>query len=486
MWKRAAGSLILAASLVGASVTAASAMTPSQPVSASGQWITDSTGRVVIMHGLNQVYKVAPYLPSADGFGNDDAVFLAKNGFNAMRIGVIWAGVEPRPGVYNNKYLAGIAQTVHTLAMHGIATLLDFHQDIYSAEFQGEGAPAWATQDGGLPNPPLGFSFNDFANPAENHAWDAFWANVSGPGGRGLQDYYAAMAEHVATYFRGNPSVVGYEVMNEPWPGAVAPTCLIPLVGCPIFDQSALSTFYAKVGKAIRAADSHHMIWMEPAVVFNEGIPTHISMPGANTGFAFHDYCLAIGFLNTNVSCPQEDGITFSNAGAYVASHHVPGLMTEFGATSDLPTLTSDEDYADQYRVGWLEWAYTGNDITSASSTGQPLVFDPAKRPAGNNVNMAKLKVLARPYPQVVAGTPLSWSVKSGVFQIAYSTARVSGRGRFGAGSITDISTPPIEFPSGYSVQVRGGRVVSARDARILRIASVGNAATIAVTVRSR
>jgi endoglycosylceramidase len=155
-------------------------------VGQAGRWITDSTGRVVVLHGLNQVYKVPPYEPSAAGFGADDAAFLAANGFNAMRVGVIWAAVEPQPGHYDDGYLDSIADTVHTLAAHGIVSILDFHQDLYNEKFQGEGAPAWAVQDGGLPNPPLGFPGNYLGNPAEWHTWDQFWANAPGPDGVGL------------------------------------------------------------------------------------------------------------------------------------------------------------------------------------------------------------------------------------------------------------------------------------------------------------
>ena len=106
-----------------------------------------------MLHGLNEVFKVPPYEPSASGFGDDDAAFLQANGFNAMRVGVIWAAVEPQPGVYDDAYLASIAQTVQTLGAHGIVSLLDFHQDLYNEKFQGEGAPAWAVQDGGPAQP---------------------------------------------------------------------------------------------------------------------------------------------------------------------------------------------------------------------------------------------------------------------------------------------------------------------------------------------
>ncbi len=179
----AAGLLIAAlttdaSSVVAPPVALAAPTGPILPLGHAGRWMTDAGGRVVVLHGLNQVYKVPPYEPSADGFGDDDAAFLAGNGFNAMRLGVIWAAVEPQPLSYDDTYLASIAQTVATLASHGIVSLLDFHQDLYNEVFQGEGAPAWAVKTDGLPNPQLGFPGNYFANPAEEFAWHAFWRDA--------------------------------------------------------------------------------------------------------------------------------------------------------------------------------------------------------------------------------------------------------------------------------------------------------------------
>ncbi len=121
------------------------------PLGHSGRWITDAAGRVVVLHGVNQVYKIPPYEPGRDGFGADDAAFLADNGFDAVRVGVIWAGVEPQPGVYDDGYLVSVAGTVDTLAAHGIVSILDFHQDLYNERFQGEGAPAWAVRTAACP-----------------------------------------------------------------------------------------------------------------------------------------------------------------------------------------------------------------------------------------------------------------------------------------------------------------------------------------------
>src|SRR5882757_7290912 len=138
----------VAAGLVAVTAPTASAA-PALPLGHAGQFVTDAQGRVVILHGYNMVNKRPPYAPDAIGFGDDDAAFLASEGYNTVRVGVIYAGVEPSPGVYDDNYLARIEATVNTLGRHGIVSLLDFHQDLYNERFQGEGWPDWAVQDDG-------------------------------------------------------------------------------------------------------------------------------------------------------------------------------------------------------------------------------------------------------------------------------------------------------------------------------------------------
>src|SRR5881398_12291 len=98
---------------------------PHGPLGHAGRWITDSKGRVVVLHGLNMVYKLPPYYPSAIGFGEDDAAFLASEGYNTVRVGVIWKALEPTPGTYDPEYLNKIAETVDLLGKYGIVSMLD-------------------------------------------------------------------------------------------------------------------------------------------------------------------------------------------------------------------------------------------------------------------------------------------------------------------------------------------------------------------------
>src|SRR4051812_43473604 len=97
---------LLAIALAGCALAPASAAaTPALPLDHVGRWITDAQGRVVVLHGINMVYKRAPYAPDAVGFGDDDAAFLAAEGLDTVRVGIIYKAVEPQPGVYDDAYL---------------------------------------------------------------------------------------------------------------------------------------------------------------------------------------------------------------------------------------------------------------------------------------------------------------------------------------------------------------------------------------------
>jgi endoglycosylceramidase len=398
-------------------------------------------------------------------------------------LGAIWAGVETEPGVFNKAYLDSIANTVQTLIDHGIYTVLDMHQDLYSSVFGGEGAPAWATQTGGRPNPDLGFPATYFVNPAENYAWDAFWSNAQAPDGAGLETHYAQTLEHVANYFKGNPDVIGYEVMNEPWPGS---PWLPTLFGSPAFGTQELTPFYDQATSAIRAVDPSTPVFFEPNQLFGIGAPTHLgTVDQPHTVFSFHDYCLQTQLADISVGCVPQLLAIADRAEAYAGSHDIPVFMTEF-ASNNLTTVGDELQVADQDRFGWTEYAYTGqHDITTLDPKTESLVFDPSKPPVGDNVDAAKLAILAEPYPQAVAGTPNSWSFDSdtGTFQLSYSTEKVDGSDSFAAGSQTIISTPTIEYPDGYQVSVAGGHVVSGSNDAELVIASNAGANTITVTV---
>ncbi len=88
-----------------------------------------------IFHGVNAVYKVAPWLPSSSGFDAQnslsavDSANLKRWGFNIVRLGVMWPGLEPGSrGQYDLSYLDAVEKMVRSLAAQDIFVILDLHQ----------------------------------------------------------------------------------------------------------------------------------------------------------------------------------------------------------------------------------------------------------------------------------------------------------------------------------------------------------------------
>ena len=481
---------LLALLLLGLWGAAPASAAPSLPLTHSGRWITDADGRVTILHGLNMVYKRPPYAPDAIGFGDDDAAFLASEGYNTVRLGVIYKAVEPEPGVYDDAYLARIKETVDTLGRHGIVSLLDFHQDLYNERFEGEGWPDWAVQDDGLPaEPKSGFPANYLVMPALQRSFDHFWANDPGPGGVGLQDRYAAAWAHVADRFRDSPSVLGYDLLNEPWPGSTWQQCANP-AGCPQFDAT-MSEFIQRTLTAIRHVDPGTIVWYEPQVLFNNGSDTNLADFGdANTGMSWHDYCLfaSEGGAGYSAACDGSDELVFENAEKRSTNTGDALLLTEFGATDDTGALLPVLKLADQHMMSWQEWHYCGCDdpTTTGSGDKQAIVLDPAKPPTGDNLKTSTLDAITRPYPQAVAGTPNNWKFDPATkaFSLSFNTQRAGGSTSFAPGAETEIAVPRRQYPDGYAADVRGGDIRSAPGAPVLRVVACSAAEGVEVTVK--
>jgi endoglycosylceramidase len=431
---------------------------------------------------VNMVYKRPPYYPAAAGFGADDARFLHRHGFNGVRLGVIYKGVEPRPGHYDNAYLDHIAATERTLGRNGVFSLLDFHQDLYNEKFQGEGWPDWAVQDDGLPNPKNGFPANYLTNPALQRAFDHFWNDDPGPGGVGLVRRYADAWRHVARRFRSAPHILGYDILNEPWPGTVWQPCANP-AGCPAFDTGPLAGMTRMATSAIRRVDHRHLVWQEPNVLFDFGAQTHLPKIGANSGFSFHDYCLD----NSAPACPRTESDVFDNADDEAQRTNRALMLTEFGATIDRARITHIVDLADQHMDSWMWWAYCGCDDPTTSGPGnvQAIVKDPSKPPRGSNVLRGKLALLERPYPQAVAGTPTDFGYDrgTGLFHLDYSAKTPAGQ-RLARSLMTRVYVPRSHYRGGYRVNVQGARVTSAPGARYLLLKRRPGVAHVRVKVK--
>lgn len=436
---------------------------PRVPLGHSGRWFTDRSGRVVMVRGVNFVEKWAPFTPEADGFDDDDAALIASSGFNTVRLGVVFGFVMPDPGRIDDGYVDSIARTVRTLRRHGLFVLLDFHQDGYGPAVWGNGMPAWATLTDGLPNPQLPFPLYYFSDPAMQRAFENFWANRPGPDGVPLQQHYAEAMQAVARRFVLSPNVLGYEAMNEPWPGADWNPCV---TGCADFEHRLLGPFDARMTRAVRAVDPVHPVFVEPFQLFNVG-QAQTSLPGAGTGevLATHVYGLDAtgagnaGAMDATVAAAERDGTA--------------AVVTEWGAVNDPTELDRTQNQFDARLLPNIYWSYNGH-VTTRST--EPLVPP--------NVNPTVLDALARPYPSVVDGTPTSlhYDRTTRTFDLAFTTRRPDGQhasDRHG----TAIMVPTRAYPTGYVVTVTGASVTSAPCSATLTLRNLPTAGSVRVHV---
>lgn len=189
-------------------------------ISTKGDKFIDEHGRQVILKGINMVSKDRNkgYIGTWD---DEDFNKLKSWGVNVIRLGIIWDGLEPQPGVYNDEHLDRMDRIIELAYRNDIWVILDMHQDLYSYVYGADGAPAWACLDDGLLHIAHEGTWSDayFTSPAIQRAFDNFWDNIK-VDDLGLQDHYAAAWQHVAMHYANNDAVIGYDIMNEPFMGS--------------------------------------------------------------------------------------------------------------------------------------------------------------------------------------------------------------------------------------------------------------------------
>jgi endoglycosylceramidase len=446
---RGSAAWALAALLCAGAAAAADAAPPPDGAggfSRNGAWIVDAQGRVAVMHGFNIVRKVAPYYPP--DFGEQDAAFLAGQGFDLARIALIWAAVEPAPGIYDDAYIRRIAALNELLARHGIHTLVDFHQDTWGEGIhkpQGDGAPAWAT----------------FGAKADQ-AFQAFWHDRQAADGIGVQSHFIAAWSHAAQILDASPAsanIVGLDPFNEPFPGADYPRPCGDFSPCPAFERGPLADFYRRLIAALRQAGDSHLILVEGIAQNATGMPALPAFDDPQTAFNWHYYC-PLAPLDADPArhefvetCRKNDLRALDRIDRYVRQLGLPWLLSEFGATDDLAEQERIVDQLEQRFVSWTNWMYYTRTSEPGNPAHQGLLIDDSQPGSEANAKAAKLDALEVPYAQAIAGAPLSTSYDRAtrVYRLAYAPRQ--------AAAPTEVFVPQRVYPEGYQVQVQGAAV---------------------------
>ena len=196
------------------------------------------------------------------------------------------------------------------------------------------------------------------------------------------QDHLLAIWRRLATHYRDEPVVLGYDLLNEPIPNFPK---LAPL-------NPSLEPLYKKLTGEIRKVDGHHILFLGGAQ-WDTNFAVFGKPFDANTAYTFHKYWTA----------PDESVIQ-----QYVdfrERYDVPIWMGESGENTD-EWIAQFVKTLEKNNIGWAFWPYKKMEKASAVVSVTPpadweKIVEFAKLPRGTGHVEERLKV--RPEQETIA-----------------------------------------------------------------------------------
>lgn len=467
---------------------------PLRPLTTSAdRRIVDDLGRDVLLRGANvnslgEYWQGVPELPTTIEVTEEDWDAMAAHGFSVVRLLITWSRVEPERDVIDQDYLDRVDSYVRAAAAHGIYTVIDMHQDAYSAFISTtdpaecppgtspargwDGAPAWATLTDGLSTCLTG---DRNSSPAVQRAWNSFYDDRDG-----IRTEFSEAWAAVAERFAGRPEVAGYDLLNEP--DTSRPSAELT----PIYEDLLRDT-----GLAIRAAEAgaafDHILIVEP--VLPAGVPANglvIPDPG-RVGIGTEGVIASVHNYSESISAP---GFDFTIEGlndlilSVTAGLGVATWGGEYGFFDLEPSTlekvaryAADED-ANLLGGAWWQWRQSCGDPHSVqwrdgevvSPAGVQVHLNPTQCPDNTDLgpNDAFLDVLGRAYPRTTPGRLTSLTSDPVTGELAVSAT--AGAGDVGQQLV--VWSPTVEDAAHrvtveglgdvVSTEVPGGRIITA------------------------
>ncbi|KAJ3065869.1 hypothetical protein HDU98_010775 [Podochytrium sp. JEL0797] len=436
---------------------------------ASGSLFIDELGRARIFRGTNVVYKAFPYVPDIRpdaipmySFNQQDVDILKNHATTTIRLGVMWPGVEPVRGQYNMTYLDTLKSIVQMCSDAGIYVLLDFHQDIFSEKFCGEGVPLWAAQprEGrfGFPFPleVKAYPVDEDGVPSfadcKRHGWGVYQGTQAvGEAYQRLYDNYDGFRDSFVEYwklvaktFLPFTNILGYDLINEPWNGNIFKDP--SLSNALIANRKNLQPFYDIVAEGIRSVDPNAVIYFEPVTTVQKqvgfdrtpGGPDH----SANTVLSFHYYTSVQKQYNIDQTIAlRVEQAAELGCGSFLSEFEM-GWGTNGG---NVPEIRETSQAADRYFLSYAGWEYT--DYIKMTGTNNGI-----RDPETGLVRPDMGALYSRPYASATAGTPLSMEYvdDTGTFTYAFVY-----NGNTGEAGVTEIRTHfGLHYPTGHGVKI--------------------------------
>ncbi|MEC8278192.1 MAG: cellulase family glycosylhydrolase [Myxococcota bacterium] len=454
-------------------------------VSTDGK-IVDNLDNEVLLRGVNitslgEYWQGNPDLPPTVPTTEEDFQKMASRGLSVIRLIVNWSKIEPNRGEIDQRYLDEVEDMVELAAQYGIYSVIDMHQDAYSAFIftpddeacpEGshpgkgwDGAPDWATITDGLSTC---ISGERNSAPAVVAAWNHFYSNTDG-----IQDHFVGAWAAVAERFAGRNEVAGYDLLNEPETSMPSSELL------PIYENLLVNVINA-ISEAEADSEFQHLLFIEPTIPAGDhtmGIvlpdPERMGVQNKNIVNATHNYAESI----------ELDGLSLEQTNALLVAlsqSQKTGLwIGEYGFWSTAPDVlaVAERFAADEDNNGlggaWWQWRQPCGDPHSLHwGDGEWLPDDVVTHLHGfdcvANVEIGEtdefLQILGRAYPRVVAGriSNLESNPHSGEFLLDGETNHAGQA--FVIWTPTANNTHSVEFEGAQDTsvsEVDGGRIIS-------------------------
>lgn len=396
-----------------------------ESITIQGDKFVDNNGRQVILNGYNisSKNKENGYIFQS---GPELYENLNKWGVNCIRFIIIWDRLEPEPGVFNEEYLKEIDERINWAKENNVFVILDMHQDLFSVKYS-DGAPEWATLDEGKPHT-TGAIWSDayVLSEAVQKSFDNFWLNKPASDGLGIQDHYALLWKHIASRYANNTTVIGYDIMNEPFPGSSGVQSTMVLLSAygqlhykltgevlteeqlgslwgeeksrlealeilstkdnydfvfsklfeinKEFESNALQEMYQKVSQEIRKVDNKHILFLEHSYFSNTGVRSSIERvklkdgsPDPLVAYAPHGYDLVTDTEAVGSASNERVAYIYEQIENKGAQLKMPVWLGEWGAyygnsEGVLPAAKYAVNQIEKGMFGNAYWSYNLGD----------------------------------------------------------------------------------------------------------------------------
>lgn len=375
-----------AAALLVSGVCANTASAQLSMLHASGRNIVNANGQVVQLQGVNlggwfimekwmcpldsgslvDTYSVIQMLDQRFGVATEQSLIktyqqswitatdlqnIKNAGFNVVRVPVWWGQFYPINNVSNSGWRADafdvLDQLVSEAGQLGIYVIIDMHGVVG------------------------GQSTSDDTGQAGSNT---YWSNGNDQGNT------AYMWWEIANHYNGNPTVAGYDLINEP-------------TGAP--NNQAVINAYNQLYQSVRSADPSHIIIMEGTWGSWDWsmLPSPSTNGWTNVVYEMHEYQ-----WNQSQSVVEQGSTNQVNDFNNHASYNVPGYVGEF---NDFGYGASAWDFStNAYNNGglsWTMWAYKATDGLIPDSWG---FYDPTFWASTPNISTDSAATIAADWQQ--------------------------------------------------------------------------------------